>query len=168
MQNCRTQNKRNWCPAHNQSWAYCHVVRVGSGTVHQNKHFLTSKANPSTNVFEDNPEITQEAPAAVTSNRKKKTQTVLDPAPSTLTDPVPDIPPWSVPEPEQSSRLGDLRTLPPITLRHVCFLFLLHSFLLGSNFIGFLFCKKGRCYHILYFTCITLWPRSFMFCCIWY
>jgi len=68
-------------------------VRVGSGTVHQNKHFLKPKANPSTNVFEAIPEITKEAPVAVTSNRKKKTQTVLDPAPNTLTDPVPDIPP---------------------------------------------------------------------------
>ena len=39
------------------------------------------------------PEITKEAPVAITRNRKKKTETALDPAPSTLTDPVPDMPP---------------------------------------------------------------------------
>ena len=107
------------------------------------------------------PEITKEAPVAITRNRKKKTKIALDPAPSILTDPVPDMPPWSVPEPEQSSRLRDLRTLPHITLRNVWFLFLLRLFSFRKSFYCIFILQKRK---MLSYTILHLYNITVQIC----
>jgi len=77
-----------------QSSNRSYLVKTGSDSIRQNRHFLKPKEQSVSNSAKKKPtEVAQEQPVAIVSDPKKNSANLPDPATSTFGAPVSDIPP---------------------------------------------------------------------------